>query len=54
MCRIVNQPKVDEATGVLLVSNGEIYNDVEFREQLERRGHGSLLFGDRCASWRHK
>ena len=33
------QPMVDEATGCVLVFNGEIYNHLELRRDLEARGH---------------
>jgi asparagine synthase (glutamine-hydrolysing) len=41
-----NQPMADEATGVVLVYNGEIYNFVELREELERKGHRFETSGD--------
>lgn len=41
-----NQPMVDEATGVALVYNGEIYNYLELREELERKGYGFDTSGD--------
>jgi asparagine synthase (glutamine-hydrolysing) len=41
-----NQPMVDEATGVALVYNGELYNFVELREELEREGHRFATRGD--------
>jgi asparagine synthase (glutamine-hydrolysing) len=41
-----NQPMVDEATGVVLVYNGELYNFLELREQLERKGHRFQTSGD--------
>lgn len=34
-----NQPMVDEATGVALTFNGEIYNYIELRKELEVMGH---------------
>lgn len=33
------QPMVDQATGSVLVFNGEIYNHIELRKELEARGH---------------
>jgi asparagine synthase (glutamine-hydrolysing) len=41
-----NQPMEDEATGVVLVYNGEIYNYLELRDQLERKGHRFATSGD--------
>jgi asparagine synthase (glutamine-hydrolysing) len=41
-----NQPMADEATGVVLVYNGEIYNFLELREELERKGHRFDTTGD--------
>ncbi|HKO27658.1 MAG TPA: asparagine synthase (glutamine-hydrolyzing) [Solirubrobacteraceae bacterium] len=41
-----NQPMADEATGVVLVYNGEIYNYLELREELERKGHRFGTSGD--------
>lgn len=34
-----HQPMVDQATGVALTFNGEIYNYIELREELEALGH---------------
>ena len=34
-----NQPIIDEASGAVIVFNGEIYNNLELRAELERRGH---------------
>jgi asparagine synthase (glutamine-hydrolysing) len=41
-----NQPMADEATGVVLVFNGEIYNYLELRDELERKGHRFETSGD--------
>jgi asparagine synthase (glutamine-hydrolysing) len=41
-----NQPMRDEATGVVLVYNGELYNFLELREELERKGHRFDTSGD--------
>ena len=41
-----NQPMVDEATGVTLVYNGELYNFLELREELERKGQRFQTSGD--------
>ena len=41
-----NQPMADEATGVVLVYNGEIYNFLELREELARKGHRFETTGD--------
>ena len=41
-----NQPMGDEASGVVLVYNGELYNFVELREALETRGHRFATTGD--------
>lgn len=43
---IADQPMVDETTGVAMVFNGEIYNYVELRDQLERLGHRFTTTGD--------
>jgi len=40
-----SQPMVDERTGVALVFNGEIYNHLALRRELEARGH---RFRTRC------
>ena len=34
-----NQPMVDAESGLVIVFNGEIYNYLELREQLEAKGH---------------
>lgn len=39
MCRIV---------GAIGLAREPVPDLVEFREEFERKGHGSLLFGDRC------
>src|SRR5437868_5760857 len=41
-----NQPMDDAATGVVLVYNGEIYNYVELRAELEAKGHRFETSGD--------
>jgi len=41
-----NQPMRDEATGVVLVFNGEIYNYIELREELAARGRSFATTGD--------
>jgi asparagine synthase (glutamine-hydrolysing) len=41
-----NQPMADEASGVVLVYNGELYNFLELREELERLGHRFETSGD--------
>jgi len=41
-----NQPMRDEATGTVLVYNGEIYNYVELRAELEAKGHRFETSGD--------
>lgn len=41
-----DQPAHDDTTGVTLVYNGEIYNFVELRSQLERSGHAFRTTGD--------
>lgn len=41
-----NQPMGDEASGVVLVYNGEVYNFLELREELERKGHRFETSGD--------
>jgi asparagine synthase (glutamine-hydrolysing) len=44
--QIADQPMVDEATGVALVFNGEIYNFLDIRRELEALGHEFLTRGD--------
>src|SRR4051812_21685709 len=41
-----NQPMVDEATGVTVVYNGELYNFLELRNDLERKGNRFDTSGD--------
>ncbi len=41
-----HQPMVDDATGVALVFNGEIYNYRELRSRLEASGHRFLTESD--------
>lgn len=41
-----NQPMSDEASGVALVYNGELYNFLELRQSLERQGHRFETTGD--------
>ena len=41
-----DQPMVDRETGVALVYNGEIYNYLELRAELEGLGHRFLTTGD--------
>lgn len=41
-----NQPMGDDASGVVLVYNGELYNFLELRETLERKGHRFETTGD--------
>lgn len=41
-----NQPMADEASGVVLVYNGEIYNYLELRHELEGKGHRFETSGD--------
>ena len=41
-----SQPMVDPSSGDALVLNGEIYNYVELRRKLERRGHSFHSTGD--------
>jgi asparagine synthase (glutamine-hydrolysing) len=41
-----DQPAVDDTAGVVLVFNGEIYNYVELRSELERHGHVFRTTGD--------
>src|SRR5437763_12121775 len=41
-----NQPMSGEASGVALVSNGELYNFLELRQSLERQGHRFETTGD--------
>jgi asparagine synthase (glutamine-hydrolysing) len=41
-----NQPMEDEETGVVLVYNGEVYNFLELRDELERKGHRFDTSGD--------
>lgn len=41
-----NQPMVDDASGVVLVYNGELYNFLELRDELERKGHRFETSGD--------
>jgi len=41
-----NQPMVDDRTGVMVVFNGELYNFLELREDLERKGHRFDTTGD--------
>jgi asparagine synthase (glutamine-hydrolysing) len=43
---VADQPAADEATGVTLVFNGEIYNYVELRRELEAKGHSFRTTGD--------
>jgi asparagine synthase (glutamine-hydrolysing) len=40
------QPMVDEAAGVVIVFNGEIYNYIELRAELARSGHQFRTHGD--------
>ena len=41
-----NQPMVDDATGAVLLYNGELYNFRELRAQLQSRGHEFRTTGD--------
>jgi asparagine synthase (glutamine-hydrolysing) len=41
-----DQPMVDERSGLAIVFNGEIYNYVELRDELEHLGHRFLTTGD--------
>ncbi len=41
-----DQPFADEATGLVLVFNGEVYNYIELRRELEARGHVFRSQGD--------
>jgi len=41
-----DQPMVDEASGLALVFNGEIYNYIELRDELARLGHVFRSSGD--------
>lgn len=41
-----NQPMADEASGIVLVYNGEIYNFLELREELASKGHRFETSGD--------
>jgi len=41
-----HQPMVDGATGVAIVHNGEIYNYLELRRELEARGHAFVTRSD--------
>jgi asparagine synthase (glutamine-hydrolysing) len=41
-----NQPMADAQTGVVLVYNGEIYNYLELRQELEGKGHRFETSGD--------
>ena len=41
-----NQPMTDHATGNTIVSNGEIYNFQELREDLATKGHTFASTGD--------
>jgi asparagine synthase (glutamine-hydrolysing) len=41
-----DQPMVDDASGVAVVYNGEIYNYLELREELEAKGHRFRTTGD--------
>ncbi|MCX7620284.1 MAG: asparagine synthase (glutamine-hydrolyzing) [Acidimicrobiales bacterium] len=41
-----DQPMIDQASGVAMVFNGEIYNFVELRRELESHGHQFLTTGD--------
>ena len=40
-----HQPMVDRARGLALAYNGEVYNHIELRRELERRGH---VFASHC------
>ena len=41
-----DQPMVDDTTGTVIVYNGEIYNFVELRKELEGHGHRFVTSGD--------
>jgi asparagine synthase (glutamine-hydrolysing) len=43
---VADQPMTDEATGVTIVFNGEIYNYLELRRALEAEGHRFRSTGD--------